>query len=121
VDVTETLRVTVSNIHRTGKRERSAAIDQAVKGPDPGSILVGSLKCRQGSLSGCRIFYLQKLSGAIGSGWSLEGEIAIGMRAQLVSIAAEGQHGAHAGQAPGTTTPFHAVDDELVDIAFNGS
>jgi hypothetical protein len=39
------------------------------------------------------------------------------MKAQLVSIAAEGQHGACTGQTPGTTTPFHSVDDKLVDIA----
>jgi hypothetical protein len=43
------------------------------------------------------------------------------MRAQLVSIAAEGQHRAYTGQTPGTTAAFHAVDDQLVDIAFNGS
>jgi hypothetical protein len=44
--------VTVSNFHRIGERERSAAIDQPVKGPDPGSILVRSLKDRHGTLSG---------------------------------------------------------------------
>jgi hypothetical protein len=92
-----------------------------VKGSDPGFILVRTLKDRQGSLSGLCIFYLQTLYGVIRSGWSLEGEIAIGMGAQLVGIAAKSQHGAHAGQAPGTAAAFHAVDDELVDIAFNGS
>jgi len=43
--------VTVSNIHRTGKRERSAAIDEPMKRPDPGSVLVRSLKDRYGTLS----------------------------------------------------------------------
>jgi hypothetical protein len=39
----------------------------------------------------------------------------------LVSIAAESQHGTYTRQPPGTTTPFHAVHYQLVDIAFNGS
>jgi hypothetical protein len=43
------------------------------------------------------------------------------MGAQLVGIAAEGQHGANAGQTPGTASAFHTMDNELVDIAFNGS
>jgi hypothetical protein len=55
------------------------------------------------------------------SGMSLKGEVAIGMRAQLVSIATEGQHGAYTGQTPGTAATFHAMDHKLVDIAFNGS
>ena len=92
-----------------------------MKRPDPGSVLVRSLKDRHGTLSGLRIFYLQKLRGVIRSGRSLEREVAIGMRAQLVGIAAKGQHGAYTGQTPGTTTAFHAVDHQLVDIPFNGS
>ena len=92
-----------------------------MKGLDPGSILVGSLKDRHGTLSGLCIFYIQKLRGAIHSGRSLEGQVAIGMGAQEIGIAAEGQHGAHSRQTPGTAAAFHAMDDELVDIAFNGS
>jgi hypothetical protein len=44
------LSVTVSNIHRIGKRENSAAIDEPVKRSDPGPVLVGSLKDRDGTL-----------------------------------------------------------------------
>jgi hypothetical protein len=44
--------VTVSIIHRIGKRERSAAIDEPMKRLDPGSVLVRSLKDRHGTHGG---------------------------------------------------------------------
>jgi hypothetical protein len=44
--------VTVSIIHRVGKRERSAAIDEPMKRLDPGSVLVRSLKDRHGTHGG---------------------------------------------------------------------
>jgi hypothetical protein len=113
--------VTVSNVHRKGARESSAAIDPPMKGLDPGFILVGSVKDGHGRLGGLSVFYLQELKRAIRSGGRIQREVAIGLGAQWWGVAEEGQHGAHAGQTPGATATFHAVDDELVDIAFNGS
>jgi hypothetical protein len=43
------------------------------------------------------------------------------MGAQLLGISAEGQHSSDAGQTPGATATFHAVDDKLIDIPFDGS
>jgi hypothetical protein len=113
--------VTVSNIHGTGNREGLPTMDQPMKRPDSGSVLVRSLKDRNGTLGGLRTFYLQKLRGGIHSGRNLEREGAICMRVQLVGNAAERQHGAYTGQTSGTTTSFHAVDDKLVGNTFNAS
>jgi hypothetical protein len=82
--------VTVSNVHRKGARESSAAIDPPMKGLDPGFILVGSVKDGHGRLGGLSVFYLQELKRAIRSGGRIQREVAIGLGAQLWGVAEEG-------------------------------